>query len=153
MTYQEYRDKRQAAYNALPVFYAFSDSQLEKEMNKRGIEDTDKIERVWNGGFCLKSDAQVIRDFVNAPDELPELMKDFAFAEDAIYYEMCNHEYAINWQADWDVCSCFGKVEYTEDDDELDQYFAQLAWTDATKRAYMAARSRYYKDARENDWI
>lgn len=155
MTYKEYREKNEKELNALPIFWAYSREQLEKEMNKRGltIKDTDKLYRFGNGGFYLKTDADTVRAYFNKPDELPTLMKDYDFAFDAILYEMNNHEYAINWQADWDVCSVFGKVDYTEGDDELEQYFAQLGWEDDTKRAYMAARREHYRLARENEWF
>ena len=38
----------------------------------------------------------------------------------AFEYEMDNHEYAINWQGDWDVCSCFGNCKYSDDKDYTD---------------------------------
>ena len=39
------------------------------------------------------------------------------FAEGAFLYEIGNNEYMINWQADYDVCSCFGYVEYQNNKD------------------------------------
>lgn len=155
MTYEEYRKQSQEEMNALPIFWAFNTKQLEEEMNKRGLslKDTDKIYRFGNGGFYLRSDAKQIRDYFNKPDKLSDLMKDYDFALDAILYEMNNHEYAINWQADWDVCSVFGKVEYTEAEDELEQYFNQLHWEDTTRKAYLDAKREHYKMAEENEWF
>lgn len=155
MTYKEYKNARQEEFNNLPIFYAFSDRQFAEQMEKRGltVSDTDKIYKLGNsGGFYLKSDADVITQFFNKPDKLSELMKNYDFAVDAIYYEMADHEYHINWQADYDVCSCFGKIKYTEEVDELDQYFNQLGWEEVTRRAYYDARRKFYKDADEKGW-
>lgn len=71
------------------------------------------------------------------------------YARSAFLYEMFNHEYGINWQGDWDVLSCFGDVEY-RDDDGLPGYFDQLHFTDAQRRAYMDARRQYFKET--EDW-
>ena len=154
MTYTQYREQRQKEYNALPVFYAFSDDQLEKEMNKRGltIEDTDKIYKLGNsGGFYLRSDADIIRDFFNKPDLLPELMEDEAFAESAFRYEMGNHEYHINWEGDYNVCACFGSCEYGEDKTYKD-YLKEMGYSQTVVNAFGSARRKFLKECEENDW-
>lgn len=154
-SYEEYKADRQKEFNSLPIFWAFSNEQFKKAMNARGLAetDTDKIYSFGHGGYYLRADAPIIEAYMNKPDELPELMRDFDFAESAIYYEMCNHEYGINWQGDWDVCSAFGNVAYSEEPDELKRYFDQLGWCEITKSAYIAARRRYFKDADENGWF
>ena len=43
--------------------------------------------------------------------ELDEAMNDEEFAYEAFLYEMDNHEYAINWDGDEEVLSCFGFSE------------------------------------------
>ena len=153
MTYQEYLKESQDAFDKLPIFWAFSDEQFEKAMNKRGlsVEDTDKVCRLSMGGFCLKADLPVVKAHLEKPDPLPELMKNFDFARDAIYYEMCNHEYGINWEGDYDVCSCFGQIEWRESD--VVSYFKQLGWSDETRRAYLIARRDYWKAAEEGGWF
>jgi len=147
MTYKEYRDKAQSEFNALPIFWAFSNKQFKEEMEKRGLteDDTDMIYRFGNGGFYLKSDAQIIRDYMNKPDELPELMKVPDFAISAFEYEMHNHEYGINWQADWDVCCCFcsKEPEYGDDKDYKD-YLAEDGHEEWIP-FYAQARKNYYK--------
>ena len=121
MTYKEYREQRQSEFNKLPVFFAFSNDQLERELNERGYtldEAGEVLYRFGNGGFYLKKDADIIRAFLekDSDEELREIMKaDKEFAAEAIEYEMLNHEYPINWQGDWDVASCFGSVEYGTD--------------------------------------
>ena len=153
MTYKEYRDKTQKEFNSLPIFFAFSNKQFEEEMEKRGltINDTDKIYKFGNGGFYLKSDAQIIRDFMNKEDELPKLMRDHAFAISAFEYEMCNHEYAINWQGDWDVCSCFIKCEYGDTKD-FRNYLKEGNHPEWIPD-YIEAKNIYFKKAEENQWF
>lgn len=123
-------------------------------MEKRGLteNDTDKIYRLSDfGGFFLKSDADVIHEFLNRPNELPELMKDYDFAFGAFYYEMGNHEYHINWQADYDVFSCFGNIKY-DDSYYAEDYCDQLKFEEVTRRAFKDARNKFYKDAEEKGW-
>ena len=115
MTYTEYREKQRNAVNALPLFFAFSDEQLEKALAERGLttseEDCKKVCEIPGVGFCLVSDLPKIEAYF-ADDSITELMKDPTFAEEAFLYEMNNHEYCINGQGDWDVCSCFFPCEY-----------------------------------------
>lgn len=151
MTYEEYKNKRQAEFNALPVFYAFSKEQFKKAMEERGLteNDTDQVRQWYGGGFYLKKDAHVIAEWLREEskgDKLKELMRDPKFAESAFLYEMNNHEYAINWQGDWDVCSCFGECKYDEAKD-YDDYLTELGYDDQTITAYRLARKKHYKIA------
>lgn len=155
LTYQEYKTVRQKEFDDLPVFFAFSDEQFKEQMEKRGLtaNDTDKIYRLGNtGGFYLRSDAPKIRAWFASDDPLEKLMKDPAFAESAFYYEMCNHEYGINTQGSWDVCSCFGHCEYGYDKGGK-EYLEEMGFPPETIDAYYAARRRYFKDAKEKEWF
>lgn len=58
----------------------------------------------------------------------------------AFKYEMFNHEYAINWDADIDTLSAFGNVSYRADI-TLSELFDQLKFTDIQRKAYRAAAS------------
>lgn len=162
MTYEQYRSRHQDDFNKLPIFWAFGREQFEKALAERGIKPEEASERVvsvGSGGLCLKEDVPIIKAWMNQPDELAELMKDYTFAEDAIYYEMCNHEYAINWQRNWDVLNCFAasELEYYEDDmgeaEAIAAYMDDLGWNEDTRRAFMDARRRYMRDASENEWF
>lgn len=74
--------------------------------------------------------------------------KDPAYMQKAFLTEMYNHEYMINLQADYDVLSCFGNIEYKgNENDELDSYFEQLDFDGETKLAYLRARKEYFKSA------
>ena len=144
MNYQEFVKQRQEAYNALPVKYAFSNEQFKEIMNEWGLteNDTDKIYNLGAGGFYLRTDAPKIRAWFNdnSDEELDKLMQDEEFAVGAYYYEMCNHEYGINYDGDWDVLQCFGKEKLSELDEKRLVYYAK-------------ARKQYYKDALENEWF
>lgn len=154
MTYTEYKSARQGEFNALPIFWAFSNKQFEEAMQERGLtmQDTDKVFSIGAGGFALTSDKDVILAFLKKEDPLPKLMKDPAFAADAFFYEMCNHEYGINWQGDWDVCSCFGDCEYSEDKGGAD-YLTEMGYGNDTISAYFQAKKDYWKAAEENEWF
>jgi hypothetical protein len=165
MKYKEWKDARQNEFNALPLFWAFGREQFKKAMEERGLteNDTDKLYRLGDSGaMYLKSDADKINAYFKAQEQKPklaDLMRDYDFAKDAIYYEMCNHEYAINYQRNWDVCNCFADEElpYYGDDyygkDELNRYFDIMNWGDETRRAWKDAKAQYYKHAEENGWF
>lgn len=151
MTYKEYREKRQKECNALPIFFAFSDTQFEKCLTERGLtsspEDLKKLVRLPGNGFCLKTDLPKVDAFAES-DNLDELMKDSAFAKDAFAYEMWNHEYAINMQGDWDVCSCFGTCEYADGKTYVD-YLKEMGFGDDIIDAYFEAKSAYLKESNQ----
>jgi len=156
MTYKEYKQKSQEEFNALPIFWAFSNEQFKEAMEKRGLteKDTDKIYKLSgiSGGFYLRSDAPIIHEYFDREDNLRELMKDHEFAVSAFLYELGNHEYCYNtYQGDWDVCSCFGNCEYGESKSYVD-YLEEIGYGDAAVRAYKEAVKKYYKMCDENDW-
>lgn len=155
MTYEEYKNERQRSFNALPVFYAFSKEQFKKAMEERGLteNDTDKVRHWYGGGFYLVKDQHIIAEWIREDqngDKLKELMQNSYFAEGAFLYEMNNHEYAINWQGDWDVCSCFGECKYDEYKD-YDDYLTELGYGDKIIQAYKRARIRHMKLA--ESWL
>lgn len=62
---------------------------------------------------------------------------------------MFNHEYGINWQADFDVCSCFGDCSGVRDYTDLEELFSACEFSDVQRAAYMAARREYSKQSAE----
>lgn len=144
MTYEEYTQARQKAWNELPVFYAFGQDQFDKALQAHGYKKKDikDIVSLGYGAFCHRSALAAVKAFTEA-DSLSELMKDYDFAYGAIYYEMANHEYHINWEGDYDVLACFGSIEWHDDD--VGAYFKELAWEPQTIKAYIAARFDYLK--------
>lgn len=112
--YADLRTRQQKEVNDFPMMFAFSNKQFEEGMRKLGLEptDTDKIYSIGAGGFIRRSDSKAMHEmFDRHHAELDEAMKDEEFAYEAFLYEMDNHEYAINWDGDADVLSCFGLSE------------------------------------------
>lgn len=127
MKYTEYKEQQQQEFNALPLFWAYSNEQFEKALNERGIALEDAREYVYKssalGAFYLKKDASIIKDYFEKDrnKELIDIMNNDAdFAREAFEYEMYNHEYPINWQGDYDVASCFGNCVYEEEKTGID---------------------------------
>lgn len=82
--------------------------------------------------------------------EKAEPEKDHAeYWKDAFLREMFNHEYGINWQADFDVCSCFGNCSGVANIDDLNAFFDACNFSDVQRAAYMAARREYSKQSAE----
>lgn len=155
ITYQQYKDKRQEEFNKLPIFFAFGNDQFRKACEQRGFEPEDAADHLYAfgaGGYYLKKDAEIVHAWIAQADPLDNLMRNPAFAEDAFYYEMGNHEYHINtYQGNYDVLSCFGHIEY-DDCDDYNVYFDQLNFSPEIREAYKKARRRFLKAAAENDW-
>lgn len=154
MNYIEYRNKKQEEFNKLPIYWAFSDDQFRRVCEEQGFTEKDLVQPDWLcGGFCRKTDLPMIKAFAERPDPLPEMMSDHDFAVSAFYEEMCNHEYGINYQGDWDVLSCF--LEHEPRFDECSSYDEYLIngghpeWIPF----YQEARSKYLRAAQENDWF
>lgn len=69
---------------------------------------------------------------------------DFEYQEKAFLYEMYNHEYGINWDADFDTLSAFGRLD-SRKGASLGNLFDQLGFNDIQRAAYIAARKKYYE--------
>ena len=144
MTYKEYTNKRQEEFNALPIFWAFSNEQLEKALAERGVsmdEAKDKVYRYGMGGFYLKSDSEIIRAYhsVDRNAELRTLMNgNLDFAYEAFEFEMYNHEYPINLEGDYDVCGCFGNCEFAEEKTAID-YLTEMGYSNDVIAQYRKA--------------
>ena len=75
----------------------------------------------------------------------------FDYWKNAFLYEMYNHEYGINWQADYDVCNCFANCSGVKDYTDTSELFTICGFNDTQKAAYMAARSEYFKKQAERE--
>lgn len=118
---------------------------------ERGERDTSGMcfDRI---SFAYYSNSDFVREHVALAKQLETVKNDvqnnFEYQKSAFKYEMANHEYAINWQADFDTLSAFGDVQYHGDDpDELEQYFNELDFTDIQRKAYLSARREYLREA------
>ena len=101
----------------------------------------------YNNADFVKKHMELLCKLEAAKDAMSD---NFDYWKSAFEYEMNNYEYAINWQADYDTLSAFGSIRYHGDDEnELEQYFNELHFTDTQRKAYFAARRDYFKKANE----
>lgn len=125
-------------------------------MNLTKGQEQERSDRIKNmvfnsAAFGYYDDEEFVKHHVWLKDKLEEqkakMSDDYEYQKNAFLHEMYNHEYGINWQGDYDVLSAFGRINYTEAENDLQQYFEQLNFTDVQKKAYYAARKEYYKQA------
>ena len=136
------------------AFYISTSPEKDEEF-KKSVEGM-----IYNpNSFCYmnKEDEPFIKHqtqlLVNLQKARREKENSYEYMKKAFLYEMYNHEYGINWEADYDVLSCFGRLEYKGNDmtcgSELKDYFEQLKFDDTKKQAYMDARKQYYNENKE----
>lgn len=100
--------------------------------------------------FSYMSDADFVKHHVELLEVLEkvkaETTNNYEYYKKAFLYEMYNHEYGINWQADYDTLSAFGNVQYHDGD--LNAYFEELHFNETQRRAYVNARKQYFAETR-----
>lgn len=104
-------------------------------------------------GYCYVKDEAFAKEHVKIWNELikkyNERLEDYDYLKSVIKYEMNNHEYAINWQGNWDVItSVFGDTEY-DSNDNYHVYFDQLNLNETQRKAYIDARKEYFAECPE----
>lgn len=109
-TYTQMKARHQKEVDALPIFFAFSDSQFEEGCKRYGVTEPHKeLFRLGGGGFYRKSDSGLIRDtFLRQKAESKNAMKTEEYAISAYIYEMGNHEFHIGCDPHFDMANCFG---------------------------------------------
>ena len=83
--------------------------------------------------------------YIALQQAVSKLKDDLEYWIGAFYSEMWNHEYSINWQAEFDTLSAFGNLHYCGDA-RLEDYFDQLHFNETQRNAYYAARNKYYAE-------
>lgn len=133
----------------LSAFQIFRSAAEEKAFD----EETKKMtfSRV---GMAYYDDADFVRHLSALSDRLHAAKaahdNDRAYWEDAFLSEMYNHEYGINWQADYDVISAFANVDCVKDYTNISELFELAGFNEIQKAAYMDARRAYYKQEPAN---
>ena len=99
--------------------------------------------------FAYMPDADFVKHHIELLNTLNKAKEDmsnnYEYLKSAYLYEMHNHEYGINWQADWDTLSAiYGDIQYHDCD--LQAYFEELKFTDLQKKAYLDARKQYFQE-------
>lgn len=146
-TYQELKARHKKEVEALPLGFAFSGKQFEEMKAKLGVKDDSELYRLGDiGCFYRKVDSQLIHDtYARHIKECRDAIftaqgVNKEYLESAFYYEMCNHEFAINWSGKDDVLEA---CNITKKDLQIPDVLT--AWN--------AAKKRYYADAEKNDWF
>ena len=137
MKKQEYLDlqnRHRKEVEDFPIAYAFNDEQLKEALEKLGVESMDECVTIFGHGDIVKKDnaKPFIKMLKRHTREVQDKLKsDPEFAEAAFLYEMDNHEYAINWDGDADVLSCFGMDEH-----DLRDWGLQLVYDVARRKHF-----------------
>ena len=111
-------------------------------------DDEDVSNMIYNPvGLCYfnKEDEEFSNHILTLFKILKKAMPDknnYEYWYSAFLCEMENHEYPINWQADYDVCSCFGNCENVKDYTDTNKLFEVCGFSDTQKLAYVNARKK-----------
>ena len=99
--YKNFKERQQKEINSLPIYWAFGKKQTKELMEKLNIKDNNELkEKCFGilGGIALKEDKKNIIDtFKRHNEELQEVLKDDDFLQDALEYELGNHEYIVTY--------------------------------------------------------
>ena len=137
MKRQEYLDlkkRHEKEFEEFPIAYAFNDKQLEEALAKLNATKEEVVTVFGHGDIVKRENVKPLIALLERHEqELHQRLRDDAdFAEAAILYEMGNHEYAINYDGDADVLSCFG-ISFKD----VREWGLQLAWESARHKHYM----------------
>lgn len=95
--YIEYKNRKHAEFDKLPMKVAFGNKQFEQMMKEWGLttskEDLTKIHQLGAGCYCLKKDTHLFEEHLQRTQkELKEFLKDDNNLKSAFKYEFANHE-------------------------------------------------------------
>lgn len=95
--YIEYKNRKHAEFDKLPMKVAFGNKQFEQMIKEWGLttskEDLTKIHQLGAGCYCLKKDTHLFEEhFQRTQKELEEFLKDDDNLKSAFKYEFANHE-------------------------------------------------------------
>lgn len=111
--YLDLQEKHRDELSNFPIAYAFNDEQLKEALEKLGAKSTKECVTVFGRGDIVKKEnaKPFIEMLKRHTKEIKDrMLSDEEFAEAAFLYELDNHEYAINFDGDEDVLSCFGMI-------------------------------------------
>lgn len=162
LDFEQEREKKFNQFTEKYCFWAFTNEQLSEGLKSlahlikdENGETVDKMVNLGGGMFCLKSKIPELEYLLNGNEYAmrDRIEADPDFARGAFLYEMKNHEYHLNGQADWDVCDCFTKAEpkWREDKTYVD-YLSEAGYSDRVIVNYLEARQEMFRLAEENGW-
>ena len=159
-SYNDYTAKSRFLHNyygmredSLSIFGDFrtADKKAEYERKKKKFP---YFSPVAFASFKEKPFVERLNELYEQLEEQREHVADnYEYQKSAFKYEMANHEYHINYQADWDTLSAFGNIPwYGDGGTAREKYFDALGFNETQRRAYEDARREYLKEANERDW-
>ena len=147
-TYQELKARHEKEVNSLPLGFAFSGEQFEEMKLNLGVKENNELYRIGNtGGFYRKVDSVLILSTFKRHEEecqkaiFTESGINVDYVQSMFYFEMCNHEFGINWDGKTEVLSA---CDITE---------TQLNSIPELKQAWNAAKKQYNAAAEKNGWF
>lgn len=100
--------------------FCISGTKDEKELNEKIKNDNLVYDPLQ---FCYVSDPEKVKAHIDLYKRMEKafISDSYDYWFKAFKHEMYNHEYAINYQGDWDVINCFTKLtgKYSENREEL----------------------------------
>lgn len=154
--YNDYRAKQYFVMN----YYGMREDRISDwfsgpdEERKRLLKKTETMFHS-SIAFAWYESADFVRELDELWDSLQQARRsrenDYQYIKEQFLYEMYNHEYAINWQGDFDVVSCFANVNGVRDYYNIEKLFDAAGFTDLQRQAYMEARRDYLKKQSEED--
>lgn len=146
MTYEEYKEKQQKTYNALPIGYAYNKEEFKAMMKKLKVKTSKEL--LYNGEvYYRKEDAELIhKTLQHLAKEHEKLLQDYDFAYEAFMYEMANIEYQLDPEKG-NACEAIG-LRYDWDNDTCPAFKTNPALA----KAFKQAEQDYLKKAEENGW-
>lgn len=117
--YKTWKFNKQADFDKLPIYFAFSDEQFEEALQKMNLKDTPedlkKIVNIGFGGMMRKCDLCLLENHnltFSRENLLFWLKNSFRFAYGAFRYELNNHEFFITY----DLTDTLNALDLTEKD-------------------------------------
>ena len=122
MRYYEFKQKKQAEFDKLPMKAAFGDKQFKQMMSEWGLttsdEDLKKIKSLGAGAYCLKEDYPSFVALANRHiEETEQFLSNDDNLIDALKYEFANHECGLTWEFENGITAlCYTVEEFLSDE-------------------------------------
>ena len=148
--YTDFENKREWLQNRRPQeYYYISAFVIKGSKDEVDLEERVKKENLIYDPthFSYVKDIKIVEENIKLRNKLQtaygDMLNDIKKLKSAILYEMYNHEYAINWEGDYEVMSIFFKnVKYDdlENAKSKSEYLKSIGCNEEQIKAYMEAR-------------
>ena len=105
--YRQMKEHQQEEVNTFPMFFAFSNEQFERGMERLGLNvgDTHLVYRIGGGGIIRRSDAEAFSAMFDRHEAERRTAIDAdttgkGYVYDMFCYELANHEYGYTGDAE-----------------------------------------------------